>query len=172
MPRESLMMRRPPTPLALVASLALAPMAAKADAFKCPSMGGDFVFGQEANINTLDQMTSATISTRNIAMNVFESLMTRDENMAPMPELAAGDPNTTAPVTTGPAPGGTTGEGGSTSSTSSTVPNFASDTGVSATEASSGSAQQMVTAIPSLVPATRGLPIATDAIFPPALSYM
>ena len=44
--------------------------------------------------------------------------------------------------------------------------------GVSATEASSGSAQQMVTAIPSLVPATRGLPIATDAIFPPALSYM
>jgi hypothetical protein len=37
---------------------------------------------------SLDQHVSSTISTRNIAMNVFESLMTRDENMAPMPELA------------------------------------------------------------------------------------
>ena len=34
-------------------------------------------------------MTSATISTRNIAMNMFESLMTRDENFSPILELAA-----------------------------------------------------------------------------------
>jgi len=63
--------------------------AANAETFKCPRTGGDFVFGQEANINTLDQMTSATISTRNIAMNIYETLMTRDENNNPILELAA-----------------------------------------------------------------------------------
>ena len=63
--------------------------AARADPFKCPHVGGDFVFGQEANINTLDQMTSATISTRNIAMNIYETLMTRDENNHPILDLAA-----------------------------------------------------------------------------------
>jgi peptide/nickel transport system substrate-binding protein len=63
--------------------------AAEANApFKCPRVGGNFVFGQEANINTLDQMTSSTISTRNIAMNIYESLMTRDENNHPILELA------------------------------------------------------------------------------------
>ncbi len=51
--------------------------------------GGDFVFGQEANVNSLDQMTSSTISTRNIAMNIFETLMTRDENNRPILDLAA-----------------------------------------------------------------------------------
>jgi peptide/nickel transport system substrate-binding protein len=56
--------------------------------FKCPHVGGNFTFGQEANINGLDQMTSGTISTRNIAMNMFESLMTRDENFNPILELA------------------------------------------------------------------------------------
>ncbi len=62
--------------------------AANAAPFKCGKVGGDFVFGQEANVNSLDQMTSSTISTRNVAMNMFESLMTRDENTAPIPELA------------------------------------------------------------------------------------
>ncbi|HVY14041.1 MAG TPA: ABC transporter substrate-binding protein [Rhodopila sp.] len=67
----------------------LASMAAtRAEPFKCPVMGGDLTFGQEANINTLDQMTSSTISTRNIAMNIYESLMTRDENNHPILELA------------------------------------------------------------------------------------
>ena len=56
--------------------------------FVCPARGGDIVFGQEANVNSLDQMTSNTISTRNIAMNVFETLMTRDENNNPILELA------------------------------------------------------------------------------------
>ena len=79
----------------LLASLGLAVPVAQAAPFKCPSMGGDFVFGQEANINTLDQMTSATISTRNIAMNIYESLMTRDDNNNPILELA--DSMTEAP---------------------------------------------------------------------------
>ena len=46
------------------------------------------MFGQEANVNSLDQMTSNTISTRNVAMNIFETLMTRDKNKYPILELA------------------------------------------------------------------------------------
>ncbi|HEY1413255.1 MAG TPA: hypothetical protein VGF36_14005, partial [Rhodopila sp.] len=67
-------------PFGLLAWAALSIATARAEPFKCPHVGGDFVFAQEANINTLDQMTSNTISTRNIAMNIYESLMTRDEN--------------------------------------------------------------------------------------------
>ena len=74
-----------------LASVVLFGLAAAADAkqFDCPRVGGDLVFGQEANINTLDQMSSATISTRNIAMNIYETLMTRDENNNPILELAS-----------------------------------------------------------------------------------
>ncbi|MDB5376568.1 MAG: di/peptide transporter substrate-binding protein, partial [Rubritepida sp.] len=69
-----------------MASLGAGPL--HAAPFTCPARGGDIVFGQEANVNSLDQMTSNTISTRNIAMNVFETLMTRDENNNPILELA------------------------------------------------------------------------------------
>lgn len=80
-------------PFGLAASFALAmgtlaPGAAQAAAFKCPHVGGDFVFGQEANVNSLDQMTSSAISTRNIALNIFEELMTRDDNNHPILDLA------------------------------------------------------------------------------------
>jgi len=67
---------------------ALASTSAMAQAYKCPKVGGDFVFGQEANVNSLDQMTSTTISTRNVAMNIFESLMARDEGNNPITDLA------------------------------------------------------------------------------------
>ncbi len=73
----------------LCAGLAFSATQAAADLFKCPHVGGDFTFGQEANINSLDQMTSATISTRNIAMNIYEALMTRDENFSPILDLAS-----------------------------------------------------------------------------------
>ena len=76
------------TSFGLLAGLVAAAAPARAEPFKCPRVGGNFVFGQEANINSLDQMTSSTISTRNIAMNMFESLMTRDENFSPILELA------------------------------------------------------------------------------------
>jgi peptide/nickel transport system substrate-binding protein len=66
----------------------LLPGAAQAAPFQCPTRGGDLVFGQEANVNSLDQMSSNTISTRNIAMNIYESLITRDENNNPITELA------------------------------------------------------------------------------------
>lgn len=71
-----------------LAGVVLAASGAGAATFKCPHVGGDFVFGQEANINSLDQMTSSTISTRNVAMNMFEALMTRDENFNPILDLA------------------------------------------------------------------------------------
>ena len=73
--------------LAAFSAAALAATSASAQ-FACPKKGGNLVFAQEAKVNSLDQHTSSTISTRNIAMNMFESLMTRDETMAPMPELA------------------------------------------------------------------------------------
>jgi peptide/nickel transport system substrate-binding protein len=76
------------TPIGFLAGLAFA-APSHAAPFKCPHVGGDFVFGQEANVNSLDQMTSSTISTRNIAMNIFETLMTRDENNRPILDLAA-----------------------------------------------------------------------------------
>ncbi len=74
--------------LGLVLGLLSMTEAGRAAPFHCPTMGGDFVFGQEANFNTLDQMTSSATSTRNIAMNIYESLMTRDENGDPILELA------------------------------------------------------------------------------------
>src|SRR5271154_6816680 len=77
------------TGLGLLAGVIVVAGTAQAAPFKCPHVGGNFVFGQEANINSLDQMTSNTISTRNIAMNIYESLMTRDENNHPILELAA-----------------------------------------------------------------------------------
>ncbi len=76
------------TSVMVLAGFAAGVVPAGAEQFKCPTMGGNLVFGQEANINTLDQMTSATISTRNIAMNMYESLMTRDDNNNPILELA------------------------------------------------------------------------------------
>ena len=57
-------------------------------AFECPVTGGDLVFGQEAKVNSLDMHASSTISTRNVAMHMFESLMTRDEDNNPILELA------------------------------------------------------------------------------------
>ena len=71
-----------------VATVALPAAPLMAAPFTCPSRGGDITFGQEANVNSLDQHTSSTISTRNIAMNMYESLMTRDENNRPILELA------------------------------------------------------------------------------------
>jgi len=76
----------------LSAAVLLAAMsagAAEAQQFTCPKKGGELVFGQQAKLNSLDQHTSATASTRNIAQQMFESLMIRDENFAVMPALAA-----------------------------------------------------------------------------------
>ncbi|MBI1773780.1 MAG: ABC transporter substrate-binding protein [Proteobacteria bacterium] len=74
--------------MASVAVLAFGAGSAEAQQFSCPKKGGEFVFAEEAKVNSLDQYTSSTVSTRNITLNMYESLMTRDERFSPMPELA------------------------------------------------------------------------------------
>jgi peptide/nickel transport system substrate-binding protein len=81
-------MRRPTLCGVLAAAVLASSPVLAAEPFKCPHVGGDFVFAQEANVNSLDQMTSSAVSTRNIAMNIFETLMTRDENNHPILDLA------------------------------------------------------------------------------------
>jgi peptide/nickel transport system substrate-binding protein len=61
---------------------------ALAQGFECPRKGGDLVFGLEARVATLDQHFTNAAAPRNVTMNIFESLLTRDENMNPMLELA------------------------------------------------------------------------------------
>ena len=73
--------------VALLAALSLAtPLHAKP--FACPRTGGEFVFALEANFQTLDQMASPALATRDIAMNIHETLIARDENNQPILELA------------------------------------------------------------------------------------
>jgi peptide/nickel transport system substrate-binding protein len=72
----------------LIMGLTLAAAPAIAAPFSCPRKGGDFTFGQEANVNSLDMMTSSSISTRNAALNIFETLVTRDENYNVIADLA------------------------------------------------------------------------------------
>ncbi|MDR3535852.1 MAG: ABC transporter substrate-binding protein [Acetobacteraceae bacterium] len=59
-----------------------------ADPFQCGRKGGDLTFGLEANVAGLDQMASSAASVRNVAMNTYEPLMTRDASMKPMLMLA------------------------------------------------------------------------------------
>ena len=63
--------------------LAVAPVASQAQTVK-PLL----VFGQEAPPPTLDPYFTTAISTRNVAMHIFEQLVTRDETNAVIPELA------------------------------------------------------------------------------------
>ncbi len=80
---------RTPAWLAGISVAALFAAAAPAmAAWECPETGGDVTFGQEAKVNSLDMHASSTISTRNVAMHIFESLMTRDETNNPILELA------------------------------------------------------------------------------------
>lgn len=71
-----------------MAGLLAATGPALAEKWSCPQTGGELDFGQEAKVNSLDMHASSTISTRNVAMHIFESLMTRDETNNPIPELA------------------------------------------------------------------------------------
>ncbi len=56
--------------------------------FVCPRTGGTLVFALEAAPATLDPMITAAAPTRDIAMNLFESLVTRDEDNQPILDLA------------------------------------------------------------------------------------
>ena len=74
--------------LLVLTALATGSVPALAAPFSCPHKGGDLVFGQEANVNSLDQQASNTISTRNVAMNIFEALLTRSEDNQTIGDLA------------------------------------------------------------------------------------
>src|SRR5215470_5413767 len=73
--------------LATVSVLGLAEAASAQQRFECPRRGCDLIFALEARISTLDQHVYPA-STRNVTMNVFETLVTRDENMNPLLDLA------------------------------------------------------------------------------------
>ena len=62
--------------------------AAHAGKFECGRTGGDFTYGLEANVAGLDMQANAAASVRDIAMNTYETLVTRDENMKPLLQLA------------------------------------------------------------------------------------
>lgn len=68
--------------------LAALPNAASAQGFQCPRTGGDLVFALESQVPGLDQHTSNSTASRNVLLNIYESLVTRDENMNPTLELA------------------------------------------------------------------------------------
>jgi peptide/nickel transport system substrate-binding protein len=87
-PGDTPMVRAKLAPIGLAAAFVCSTSLASAAPFKCLHVGGEFVFGQEANVNSLDQPASNAISTRNIAMNIFETLMTRDKNNNPITDLA------------------------------------------------------------------------------------
>jgi peptide/nickel transport system substrate-binding protein len=76
--------------VSLLASLACltAIGGARAERFKCGHTGGDFTYGLEANVAGLDMQANAAASVRDIAMNTYETLVTRDENMRPLLQLA------------------------------------------------------------------------------------
>jgi peptide/nickel transport system substrate-binding protein len=75
--------------LALLAATALlAPVAALPPAGAAPRRGGEMIFAQEAQVSGLDMHFSSAISSRNIALHIYESLLTRDESNAPIAELA------------------------------------------------------------------------------------
>src|ERR1700743_1266168 len=73
----------------MAALLGAASSPALAAHFECPKKGGHLIFAGEAKLNSLDMMASNTISTRNVAMNIYESLMTRDEANAPILDFGA-----------------------------------------------------------------------------------
>ena len=74
--------------VSLAALAATTATPAHAEKFACPTMTDRFVFGQEAQVAGLDMHFSSAISARNVAMHIYETLMTRDENNAPIHELA------------------------------------------------------------------------------------
>lgn len=74
----------------LAGCVAIACVAASPSAPLAQTLKPLLVFGQEATPPTLDPHFSTSIATRNVAMHIFEQLVTRDENNAVMPELAEG----------------------------------------------------------------------------------
>jgi peptide/nickel transport system substrate-binding protein len=62
---------------------------ARAERFQCGHFGGSMTYGLEANIAGLDQHTTSATSTRDAGTNIYEALVTRDDDMKPLPMLAS-----------------------------------------------------------------------------------
>jgi peptide/nickel transport system substrate-binding protein len=67
---------------------ALAATGLAAPAVRAQRRGGALIIATEAQPPTMDMHTSTTIATRNVAMHVFEQIVTRGENNEVIPELA------------------------------------------------------------------------------------
>jgi peptide/nickel transport system substrate-binding protein len=74
---------------ALLTGASLLTFAGTADAqqFQCGRKGGDFIFGLEARVSTIDQHVNNAQVTRNVSMQIFETLITRGEDMKPLLDL-------------------------------------------------------------------------------------
>ncbi|WP_306119042.1 MULTISPECIES: ABC transporter substrate-binding protein [unclassified Roseitalea] len=72
----------------IAAGALLVATSALAEPFECPNVGGELIVGLQAGVPSLDQQTNTSSATRNVAMNVYETLVIRDENMNPVPDLA------------------------------------------------------------------------------------
>ena len=72
----------------LAVSLALAAGTARAERFTCGRVGGVMTYGLEANIVGLDQPATSATSSRDAGTQIYEALVTRDENMRPLLLLA------------------------------------------------------------------------------------
>ncbi len=72
---------------ALACAICLCAVATATDAL-AQKRAAMLVFAQEAPPPTLDPYFSTSVSTRNVAMHMFETLVTRDENNAIVPDLA------------------------------------------------------------------------------------
>jgi peptide/nickel transport system substrate-binding protein len=74
--------------MALAGALAFSIAPAAAETFRCGATGGALVFGQEAQVPTLDMQFSSSIASRNAAMHFYEMLITRGENKEVIPQIA------------------------------------------------------------------------------------
>jgi peptide/nickel transport system substrate-binding protein len=61
---------------------------ARAERFECGRRGGNIVFALPANVPNLDQHAQNSLVSRDVGINLFETLVTRDEAMRPLLQLA------------------------------------------------------------------------------------
>jgi peptide/nickel transport system substrate-binding protein len=74
---------------AMLGMMLAAALPARAETpFQCGRTGGDMQFGLDAKVAGLDQHTSTAGSTRDVSINIYESLITRDADFKPMLALA------------------------------------------------------------------------------------
>jgi len=73
---------------ALRAVSAAVTLALVATAGYAQTMGGEMILAQSSNPPSLDAMTTSSETSRNVNMNIYESLVTVDENVSPVAMLA------------------------------------------------------------------------------------